>query len=210
MTTTTTNNRIKCVHCKKEYSVKFAYELKKRKYCSYNCYHNSLRGKKTGKDNPRWNGGGKEEIECKGCGKKFIAKKSNSRKRKFCCIECKGKYYSGENNPKYSGGKVSPTDLKTNVDWYKNNPAEYAKIKDVIVSPAAKPPTKKAAPGGVAPPAKGPTLNAQIKALLPPKGTPVTVPFDEENIVNKIDIQKLFRLMWRILFTKLILRNCSV
>lgn len=103
MTTTTTNKRTTCKYCGKEYSVKFHYELKTRKYCSYNCYHKTIKDRISGKNNPRWTGGGLEKIICLYCKKEFTTKRNNVRKRKFCDIKCKGKYYSGEKNPKYSG-----------------------------------------------------------------------------------------------------------
>lgn len=96
-----TNIRGKCKLCKREFWVNYPYELKKRKFCSYSCYHRTLKNKWIGKKNPRYTEN-REKI-CLQCKKKFCSLRNP--KKKFCNIICKGKYFSGNRNPKYTGSK---------------------------------------------------------------------------------------------------------
>lgn len=120
MTTTTSNKLTTCQYCNKKYLVRFSYETKRRKYCSAKCYHLSLHNI-VGYQHHSWKGGSIEKIICLQCKQEFIAKLSNTRKRKFCGINCKGIYYSGKNNPKYSGGKHKKICVSCGKTFWRNN-----------------------------------------------------------------------------------------
>ena len=77
-------------------------------YRWFHIYNIKLRPNFKGENNPCW-GGGKKEIICKNCHKKFKANKSSNRK--FCSLKCSINYkkniglLKGKNNPMY--GKPS-------------------------------------------------------------------------------------------------------
>lgn len=124
MTTTATDNRGTCKVCKREFKVNYPYELKRRKYCSYACYHGTLKSKWIGKKNPRYTD--TRYKKCLQCKKDFYI--IRNPKKKFCNISCKGKYYSGERNNKYSGGKKAKVCVVCFKSFYRIT-NEYTKSK---------------------------------------------------------------------------------
>ena len=114
------------------------------------------------------------------------------------------KYVKGEKMPLNIEIEATIKEFTKNSNKFKVAVQQLNAAKNTAaLGPAKKPPAAKAAKGGVAPPAKGPTLNAQIKALLPPKGTPVTVPYDGDDLDQatvlgsiKAELKKKFKNTW--------------
>ena len=90
--------------------------------CSIKCQSIS----KTGANNPMWKGG-KIQIQCKNCGKTFIADKCGNRK--FCSRGCGQKWHKGKTsgrhnwtgalNPKWNGGISAEKEIARKSIQYK-------------------------------------------------------------------------------------------
>ncbi len=93
-----------CEYCNEKYKV-YPSKLERTRFCSRECKGKWESENKTEKNNPNWSGG-KVEIECENCGKKFKVNKYEKRNgRKFCSLECRGEKQSermkGKNNPSW-------------------------------------------------------------------------------------------------------------
>ena len=90
----------KCLTCKKEFKTSH----KKTRYCSRECFGKQIIGEK----HKNWKGG-KIELICAQCNKKFKYDKCHLKRKghgHFCSIKCKAKWQSenliGKNNPNYN------------------------------------------------------------------------------------------------------------
>lgn len=97
--------KVNCVICNTQFE---DFKSNKRKYCSYECYHKSLKGK-PGKKN-------RIKKTCTYCGKEFERPAGNFGKKiknYFCCHKCSSDWYSihgvrGEEHPSWRGGYSNP------------------------------------------------------------------------------------------------------
>lgn len=82
----------RCVKCGKF----FCYTYKAQKFCSYECYWESMRecNKET----------------CQQCKKQFEVYKS--QKAKFCSKQCQSSFYSGKNHPRWKNGCIDSQGYK--------------------------------------------------------------------------------------------------
>lgn len=98
---------IKCDQCGDKIQ-KYPSEVKDHNFCSVDCKSNWQSSRFKGEKNPRFSGGTtKEEYTCDNCGNKFMRPPSNQRKREndFCSRECWNEWRTGENHPRWNGGK---------------------------------------------------------------------------------------------------------
>lgn len=98
------NVKVRCdncgkVICRKEYQVK----KYKNHFCGNVCWGIWQSKHLKGKNNPAWNGGGKEKV-CPVCGKIFKFER-RQKERKYCSHECYSKAISGEDNPQWNRTK---------------------------------------------------------------------------------------------------------
>lgn len=78
---------IQCKTCNKIFKVKHFYSKKERKYCSQQCYWESLRESLKGTNNPHYKG--KLSKKCLACGKIFeVYPNSFDKKQIFCSLNC--------------------------------------------------------------------------------------------------------------------------
>ena len=87
-----------CSQCGKEFLGR-----KGKKFCSKECRSIWQSQNLTGDKAPSWRGGD-IYFYCDYCGEESHCLKSvyNKSDKHFCSIECRGKYFSGENNPSYN------------------------------------------------------------------------------------------------------------
>ncbi len=89
-----------CAFCGKEILRLPSQHKSKQAFCNHDCYSKSMIGYKPSNT-------GKATIytkPCLMCGKEISGQKQEIFRRRFCSSACMGKYYSGENCPRFKGG----------------------------------------------------------------------------------------------------------
>lgn len=89
-----------------------------QKFCSSDCYWKYKSIYCRGENNSNWRGGRKVIKKCLQCSEDFEC--WSSANRKFCSVECMGKYWMGKNSHAWKGGVTSEISGARHRSKYKN------------------------------------------------------------------------------------------
>ena len=105
-----------CQQCGKEYEARADYS---QKYCSYDCYHQSMR-----------TGIKKYLCICQYCGKEY---QGRTRESKYCSTECQNKGRMGKNHPLYKQGFSMDDGYRVVLTGHGGYVKEHRKVVEEIV-----------------------------------------------------------------------------